>query len=65
MFLKRSNVLVLNEATASVDSFTDAIIQEMACEEFVNCTVLTKAHRIHTVIDSDLVVVSGAGKSRD
>ncbi|ERN09249.1 hypothetical protein AMTR_s00149p00037740 [Amborella trichopoda] len=59
--LKRNTILVLDEATASVDSATDSIIQEIIRQEFKECTVVTIAHRIHTVIDSDLVLVLSEG----
>lgn len=59
--LKKSSILVLDEATASIDSATDRIVQKIIRREFQDSTVITIAHRIHTVIDSDLVLVLSDG----
>ncbi|CAH1428095.1 unnamed protein product [Lactuca virosa] len=60
--LKKSSILVLDEATASIDSATDGILQQIITHEFKDRTIVTIAHRIHTVIDSDLVLVLSDGK---
>uniref|UniRef100_A0A0A0L975 ABC-type xenobiotic transporter n=1 Tax=Cucumis sativus TaxID=3659 RepID=A0A0A0L975_CUCSA len=60
--LKKSSILVLDEATASIDSATDGIIQNIISQEFKDRTVVTVAHRIHTVIASDFVLVLSDGR---
>ncbi|XP_045789107.1 ABC transporter C family member 8-like [Trifolium pratense] len=62
VLLKRNRILVLDEATASIDSATDVILQRVIRQEFAECTVITVAHRVPTVIDSDMVMVLSYGK---
>jgi ABC-type multidrug transport system fused ATPase/permease subunit len=58
---KKSKILIMDEATASVDYVTDNLIQSTIKKEFVGCTRLTIAHRIHTIIDSDKILVLSNG----
>jgi len=60
--VQNARMLMMDEATASVDMETDEFLQQMVKTQFKECTVLTIAHRLNTIMESDDVLVLAAGK---
>ena len=60
--LKRSHILLIDEATANVDYATDRMIQEMIADKFRDRTILTIAHRLNTVVNSDRILMLQQGE---
>lgn len=60
--LKRSHILLIDEATANVDHVTDRMIQEVIADKFRDRTILTIAHRLNTIANSDRILVLREGE---
>ena len=61
--LHKNKIILLDEATANVDIMTEQIIQKAVRYHFSDCTVLTIAHRLRTIIESDRIVFMQDGKA--
>ena len=60
--MENNSILLIDEATANVDEKTDEKIQINLRRDFDRCTVLTVAHRLRTIIDSDRIMVLKNGE---
>jgi len=59
--IRNNRIMVLDEATANIDPYTDSLIQKTVRIKFLNCTVFTIAHRLNTIMDNDRIIVMNAG----
>ena len=63
--LRKPKILLMDEATSSLDNGTDAMLQEVIRREFSQCTCLTIAHRLNTVMDADRICVMEKGEVKE
>ncbi|KAG9750060.1 putative ABC transporter, partial [Aureobasidium melanogenum] len=59
--LRKSKLVILDEATSSLDAETDAVVRDVLRSEFVDCTVISVAHRTTTILEADMVIMMDAG----
>uniref|UniRef100_A0AAZ3SHL9 ATP-binding cassette, sub-family C (CFTR/MRP), member 9 n=1 Tax=Oncorhynchus tshawytscha TaxID=74940 RepID=A0AAZ3SHL9_ONCTS len=60
-FVRKSSILIMDEATASIDMATENVLQKVVMTAFADRTVVTIAHRVHTILEADLVIVMKRG----
>ncbi|XP_010226248.1 PREDICTED: ATP-binding cassette sub-family C member 8, partial [Tinamus guttatus] len=60
-FVRKTSIFIMDEATASIDMATENILQKVVMTAFADRTVVTIAHRVHTILNSDLVIVMKRG----
>ncbi|KAK7891710.1 hypothetical protein WMY93_023673 [Mugilogobius chulae] len=60
-FVRKSSILIMDEATASIDMATESILQKVVMTAFADRTVVTIAHRVHTILNADVVIVMKRG----
>lgn len=60
--LRKNKIVIMDEATSNMDPKTDQLMQTIIAEVFRDCTVITVAHRLHTIMSSDDVIVMDSGR---
>jgi ATP-binding cassette subfamily C (CFTR/MRP) protein 1 len=63
--LRKSKVVILDEATSSVDTKSDELMQQIIRKEFKDCTIIAVAHRLDTILDFDKIALLSAGELKE